>query len=131
MQARVRAPEQNIAVTATFTAEPLGTPLQFWMNKLKIAGKVGFAPFNQVFQQLLDPSSLQSRNDGGVNVILARLDYDRNSEESAARSVTELASALRTAAQDTGINSFVCLFPRSITIDAHSDFFERMESLLV
>ncbi|MCU1258786.1 MAG: amino acid adenylation domain protein, partial [Bryobacterales bacterium] len=124
------APEQNIAVTANFTAEPLGTPLQFWMNKLKIAGKVEFAPFNQVFQQLLDPSSLQSRNAGGVNVILARLDYDRTSEESAARSVTELASALRTA-QDTGINFFVCLFPRFITIDAHSDFFERMESLLV
>jgi FkbH-like protein len=46
------------AVAATFTAEPLEPALAFWFQQLgEIGATVSFAPFNQVFQALLDPAS--------------------------------------------------------------------------
>ncbi|MBI5629286.1 MAG: HAD-IIIC family phosphatase [Elusimicrobia bacterium] len=63
---------KTLAVAAFFTAEPVGASLSFWLGKLGFLYKVEFAPFNQVLQQLLDPSGLFSRNRDGVNVILAR-----------------------------------------------------------
>jgi hypothetical protein len=63
----------NIAITATFTAEPLEVPLRFWMERLGFAPKIAFAPYNQVFQQLLDPNSLLSNNQAGINIVLLRL----------------------------------------------------------
>ncbi len=63
---------QTIAIAATFTAEPVAASINFWMHELGIPSKIEFAPYNQVFQQLLDPSSLLSRNEQGVNVLLVR-----------------------------------------------------------
>src|ERR1700691_5752057 len=65
---------QIIALTATFTAEPLQEPLSFWMNELDIPCIVKFGPYNQVFQQLLDPASTLSSNPSGLNVVLIRLE---------------------------------------------------------
>ena len=65
---------QSIVISATFTAEPIEESLIFWMNELNMESKVQFAPFNQVFQQLLDPTSLLTRNQRGVNVILIRFE---------------------------------------------------------
>ncbi|MDZ4700272.1 MAG: HAD-IIIC family phosphatase [Rhodothermales bacterium] len=42
----------HIALAATFTAEPVAGPLQFWMDQLGLAGSVAFAPYNQVLQHL-------------------------------------------------------------------------------
>ncbi|MCA1601397.1 MAG: hypothetical protein LC776_07060, partial [Acidobacteria bacterium] len=52
--------KQTIAITATFTAEPIEESLSFWMQELDISSEIEFAPYNQVFQQLLDPASLLS-----------------------------------------------------------------------
>jgi FkbH-like protein/FkbM family methyltransferase len=65
---------QTIAVTAMFTAELLKEPLSFWMKQLDIPSRIEFAPYNQVFQQLLDPSGLLSKNEHGINVILLLLE---------------------------------------------------------
>ncbi|HEX8190221.1 MAG TPA: amino acid adenylation domain-containing protein, partial [Pyrinomonadaceae bacterium] len=65
---------QTVAVAATFTAEPVEDSLAFWMRRLGFDTRVEFAPYNQVFQQLLDPSSLLARNRDGVNVVLVRFD---------------------------------------------------------
>jgi hypothetical protein len=65
---------QTIAVSATFTAEPIQESLAFWMQQLDLPATVMFAPYNQVFQQLLDPTSLLLSNQMGVNVILIRLE---------------------------------------------------------
>jgi FkbH-like protein/FkbM family methyltransferase len=72
--ARARPPAQRIAVTASFTAEPLEESLNLWMEVLDTPATVEFAPYNQVFQQLLDPSSLLARNQRGANVVLLRLE---------------------------------------------------------
>ena len=63
----------SIAITATFTAEPVGEILDFWLTELDISGTVAFARYNQVFQELLDDSGLLASNRGGLNVVLVRL----------------------------------------------------------
>ncbi|MEM9089168.1 MAG: FkbM family methyltransferase [Cyanobacteria bacterium P01_F01_bin.53] len=68
---------KSLAIAATFTAEPIEDSLNFWMKELDLPYKGEFAPFNQVFQTLLNPESLTGKNTDGVNVILARLeDWD-------------------------------------------------------
>ena len=64
----------HLAIAATFTSEPLAQPLAFWTTELNLPISVEFAPYNQVFQQLLDPGSQFSRNQDGVNVVLVRLE---------------------------------------------------------
>ena len=64
----------RLAIAATFTAEPLEEAMDFWMGELELPASIEFAPYNQVFQQLLDPGSLLSQNRQGVNVVLVRLE---------------------------------------------------------
>ncbi len=61
-----------LAISATFTSEPVADSLQFWLHELGYEYELRFAPFNQVFQQLLDPASLLCSNRDGVNVLLIR-----------------------------------------------------------
>jgi FkbH-like protein len=61
-----------VALSASFTAEPLQPTLDFWMARLRKDSAVEFAPFNQIFQSLLDPASLFAANKSGVNVVLVR-----------------------------------------------------------
>jgi FkbH-like protein/FkbM family methyltransferase len=71
--------KQNIAITATFTAEPVEDSLVFWMQELDMPFKIEFAPYNQIFQELLNPTSLLASNRDGFNVVLLRLeDWQRN-----------------------------------------------------
>ena len=62
----------QFAISATFTAEPIETVIAFWSRQLHWPLEVRFAPFNQVAQTLLDPSSVFANNTDGVNVILVR-----------------------------------------------------------
>jgi FkbH-like protein/FkbM family methyltransferase len=66
--------KRDIAVAATFTAEPVGESLRYWLSRLALAAEIQFAPYNQPFQQLLDPTSLFARNRDGVNVLLIRFE---------------------------------------------------------
>ena len=63
----------SIAITCTFTAEPVEETLRFWLDELGIAAGVSFAPYNQVFQELLSRTSLMATNRSGANVVLARV----------------------------------------------------------
>ncbi len=81
-------PTLSIAVAATFTAIKVEDSLAFWMTELGWPHRIAFAPYNQPFQQLLDPASLLRENREGVNVILLRLeDWIRSDQTRAA--VTE------------------------------------------
>ncbi len=109
-----------IAVTATFTAELVRETLEFWTEQLGLDLSVRFAPYNQVFQQLLDPAGLPARNRDGVNVVLLRFeDWVRfrngspvNSED-LEQNVRNLVSALRTAATSVASPFLVCICPAS------------------
>jgi len=80
-----------IVVAATFVAEPLQPPLAWLLEELGLKEEIGFAPYNQIFQQLLTPTSDIALNTGGVSVLLIRLeDFVRDlTEPTAARETVE------------------------------------------
>jgi FkbH-like protein len=68
------APDPAVAIAATFTAEPLLPALSFVLDQAGLNLTVEFAPYNQVFQQLLSSTSLLSTNAHGANLILVRIE---------------------------------------------------------
>ena len=93
-----------IAISATFTAEALEPTLAFWLRELQLDFQVRFAPYNQVFQQLLDPAGLLLNNRNGLNVVLVRFEdwarfRDAVSIAELEENVRNLESALRSAPQ--------------------------------
>ena len=113
----------TLAVAATFTAEPLQDALGFWMRELGQDAVIEFAPYNQVFQELLDPASLLSRNQSGVNIVLLRVEdwlrFDRddgNGQEIEARlerNARDLIEALQVAAARSATPYLLALCPAS------------------
>jgi len=63
----------TIAITSSFTSDLVQAPLAFWMKEFGVRADFRFAPYNQVFQQLLDPNSLSSKNRDGFNILSLRL----------------------------------------------------------
>ena len=134
---------EKVAITATFTAEPLEKPLGFWMQELEMPMRIEFAPYNQVLQQLLDPSSMLSTNRDGVNVVLVRFeDWQRtgpdtkvlNSNPKVERNLRELVAALTAAAERLPAYHLICLCPGSPSQAAdpeQSSFLKQMETLLI
>ncbi|MEM9291675.1 MAG: HAD-IIIC family phosphatase [Acidobacteriota bacterium] len=79
--ARERDRPLRLALSATFTADPLVPMLEFWLEQLGLLAEVAVAPYNQVFQELLDPASLLAANDG-INLLFLRFeDWVRYSPE--------------------------------------------------
>jgi len=98
----LNAPPMLLTVSATFTAEPLAGGLEFWSNELGWPWQVSYAGFGQVFQQLLDPESMLSRNQNGVNAVLVRLADlapagDRDALDAAVEQLIAAVAAARAA----------------------------------
>jgi len=133
----------TIVIAATFTAEPVEATLAFWMKELGIPAKIRFAPYNQVFQQLLDPASMLARNSEETNIVLLRLSDWRGSDEnqtaSAAQgkieaSVHGFVGALQGFAQKAHSPFLVGVCPseRKLAIDSNwTEFLQRMEQVLI
>jgi FkbH-like protein len=102
-----------LAISATFTAEAIQPGLAFWMRELGLPAEVRFAPYNQVFQELLDPAGLLARNTGGVNVVLVRFD-DWPAGQAA---VAEFVDAVRAAAGRMAVPLIVVLCPGAVQFD--------------
>ena len=69
-----KEPEEKnqIVVASTFTAEPVEATLSYWMDAFKTPTNISFAPYNQIFQELLNAQSLLASNVDGLNVLLVR-----------------------------------------------------------
>ena len=108
-----------VIVSANFTAEPIEASLSFWLNGLHLPFGIEFAPYDQIFQQLLDPSSVMSRNSRGINVFLIKLDRWRadstapGQTASLERNVDQFISALRESAARTPVPHLVVTCPPS------------------
>ena len=76
---------QKIVISANFTIEPILPAAQEMLEKVEIQHEIEIAPYNQIFQQLLDSSGSFHGNLAGVNVIFLRLenliDRDYNGAE--------------------------------------------------
>ena len=64
----------DICVAANFTAEPVEDSLKFWADRFGLSAEVQFAPYHQIFQQLLDENSAFRKIEDGINVILVNLE---------------------------------------------------------
>ena len=131
----VADPSLAIAVAATFTADPLVAPLEFWMRTLEIPATVAVAPYGQLLQELLDPRSLLSGS--RCNILLLRPeDWARNlPQQGSAGSVLQirrvadelvdavLASCTRTSAETIAI---LCP-PSAAAVQTHGVALERIE----
>lgn len=70
--------DMTVAITSTFTCDPINDYIKWWCNQYKKNIDVKKASYNQVFQELLDKESLVSKN-LGLNLILIRFeDWIRN-----------------------------------------------------
>jgi FkbH-like protein len=130
----------KIALAATFTAEPIADFLNFWIQELKLPLQIEFAPYNQVFQELLDPSSLLSLNQDGINLVLIRFeDWKReetdadldNLQNKIKRNVNDLVTALKSAAAKSKTPLLVYLCANSPITDTQvewTSFFEEMSA---
>ena len=104
-----------VRIAANFTIEPIAEPLTFWLERLGISADIGFAPYNQVFQQLLEGGMLRE-NRGGIN--LAALDLDAwlvegpfaKASEQFKETIAEFLGVLRGAGA-YGAGGAVLLFP--------------------
>ena len=143
LENKLIATPQTIAVTATFTAEPLAESLTFWLQELEIPGNIEFAPYNQVFQQLLAPDSLINGNQQGVNIILLRIedwqkyrtiDLSLGQQSKTEQTVQEFIQALKATTASSKNPHIVCLCPNSpsaIALDESQQFFQQMESTIL
>ncbi|WP_169947805.1 HAD-IIIC family phosphatase [Microbispora sp. H11081] len=109
----------GLGVAATFTAEPLGDALRFWLAELDVEGDVAFAPYDQVFPSLLDPGSVLGR--AGAVVVLVRaedldgdLDGDaQDGQDELDAVVVDLAAALRASVRASGAPHVLVVCPPS------------------
>ncbi len=139
-------PPLKAAIAASFTAEPLQDALSFWMTTLGFEAEIEFAPYHQIYQELLDPNSLLGRNRDGVNLILLRFeDWQRReshdgephseapfSPEDTERNARDLVDALKAAAARGSTPYVVFLCPASLTLDAERRVaFARIEQQLI
>ncbi|TYP76738.1 non-ribosomal peptide synthetase [Paenibacillus methanolicus] len=123
-----------MAISATFTAEPLENHLKYWANVHHLPVHVRFAGYNQVFQQLLDPASLLSENTG-ANVLLVRFeDWLREDTLSEAQQLDKLEStyeqlvrALRNKSKT--VPYFVGVFPVSTHVGLSDTVIDRISRL--
>ena len=73
-EAGERSPAATLTIASNFTAEPLEDSLNFWADYFGFPVRLNFTPYNQVFQQLLEPGSAFRRNGEGINVVLLNLE---------------------------------------------------------
>ena len=129
----------RFAIAATFTAEPLEPVLSFWGRRLELDLEVRFAPYNQVSQTLLDPSSDFASNRRGVNVILVRIEdlaqFDRHDPATLSRIDSNLRALLDLVRASSGHMSVPVVFvvcpssPEFLADPARSRFARDMAKL--
>ncbi|MGE5786758.1 MAG: HAD-IIIC family phosphatase, partial [Myxococcales bacterium] len=129
----VEAPKSPLTIAATFTAEAMQDTFEYWFERLGWQNSVAFAPFNQVFQTLLDPNSILRKNSNQPGVVLLRLDDLLGREVHAEDQQVEgyfdrlranldaLVDAVAQAARAASAPLIVAVCPSSPTLLAMSD----------
>lgn len=61
-----------LTLCGTYTLDPVAEVVEYWVDFLGSDISVSVAPYAQIFQQLLDPTSTLRRNQSGANAVLLR-----------------------------------------------------------
>jgi len=112
-----------IKITGTFTTEPIQSYLEFWFDKLNLSCSVDFPGYNQVFHQLLNPSSEFNLNHYGYNILLIRLEdwlVEKHSENIISdfiRKIEEFEDSLSSSLQINRKGKYILAFcPQSTEV---------------
>ena len=129
----------RIAVSATFTAEPVEAILKFWGRRLDLPLEVRFAPYNQVSQTLLNPAGEFALNQHGVNAILVRIEdlaqfdwHDTSTLPRIESNLRALLDLVRAAADHMNVALLFVICPSSAEFMAdrgRARFFREMSQL--
>lgn len=112
--------ENRIVIASTFTADPITDAIQFWLERLQMTGCVAMAPHFQIFQTLLDPTSLLRSNAAGLNVILVRwadLTHGDPIAANAGAPADDLVAALRCSVNENRVPHLVILGSSALQSD--------------
>ncbi len=132
---RSKGKRMDVVISSTFTPDPLLPYVGWWCDQFGIPTDIRLAPYNQVFQQLLDPESLLSRN-RGVNVLLVRFedwirDLHGDSEEACLDHLEKNYSLLTDilSRRSGEVPTFIGVFPVSTHLDLSQRLLARIEEL--
>jgi amino acid adenylation domain-containing protein/FkbH-like protein len=142
-QKRLRAGDAtaplNLVIASTFTAVPVHDALAFWMQQFGIAATIEFAPYNQVFQILLDSKSPFAANRDGANILLLRLeDWIRHADREVTQAehlarlrqnAAELLTAVATCVRHSGVPLLVGFCPMSGSLRARPEHYGFVDAL--
>jgi amino acid adenylation domain-containing protein/FkbH-like protein len=125
-----------ICIGATFTAEVLEGPMEFWIETLGLKYSVTFAPYSQVFQELLMPESQFRRNSDGVNVLLIRLedwwdDEIENPHGDLLQKTAEFYQAVETFSSSSKTPVLVCFCPTSVRQSSNEELNNAEKNLIL
>ncbi len=134
-------PDHNgIVIAANFTADPIAESLYFWIPQLGWADEVTFAPYNQVFQTLLDPNGAFAANPKAAHVVLLRGDRAADARVDTRVDAEALRAAIRSfgrpvlvaccepagdlpepAANEIRLNGLLAKYPVGDALDPHAE----------
>ena len=126
----------TIAIASSFTAEPMESALDFWINELDIGAQIKFAPYNQLHQQLIDPTSIFALNANGMNVVLLRFEDWVTTTDAEISGIIETAATdflrgLDTAVKKTSVPFLVIACPGSEAFLSKTKNIQSSEKLAV
>lgn len=126
----------RVVLAATFTADPIRDYIQAWSHQFHREVEVQIAPYNQVFQELLNSTSLTCTNEG-VNLLMVRFEDwirdDHSDERSQQEKITQYYHQLVgiMANLQKTVPYFVCIFPVSTHLGFTDSMLEFMRDLTV
>lgn len=113
----------SLMIIASFVAEPLTQPLTFWLEQFDLPACIQFAPYNQLFQTLMDPAGELLTDATGINIVLLRLedwlrdivtnDNPQKNLDAIQKNAEDLVTAIKAACARTSATLIVWLAPLS------------------
>jgi FkbH-like protein len=102
----------RIVVAANFTAQAIADTLDFWLREIGLPAELTFAPYDQVFQSLLDDGGALASNRDGYNVVLIdRARWLTGAGDELLGAIDDLIRAVRTCADRSGVPHLVVSCP--------------------
>lgn len=121
----------QLNITGTFTTDLIKKGLDFWFKKARISSEIRYVGFNQVFQQLINPSGEFNHNRNQINCVMIRLeDILLKGSEVTGNGYKELKEAIITCLNISGsFNKLIVMFcPPSESFEQYGNRFDESVS---